>query len=118
MKTKLKVINTIRIFRDGYKINSAPWKAIDQVMLAVDNVMDSVPIFPAAPAIDWKVICKADMDFNKMYLLWGTGWETPDVGFMSEWGIIYSAYPDENGGTCTLDNVTHYAEFNKPEGVE
>lgn len=68
---------------------------------------------PITPAIDWKPINIDEMKEYKDYLLWSEEYLYPIVGYVDVLGKFIRLSQGKY-----MDAVTHYAEFNKPEGAE
>ncbi len=79
----------------------------------VIHVLSEILANHTIPAIDWKPINITQMKVGRNYLLWDECHVCPIAGFMDASGDLIKLSSGR-----VLNDVTHYAEFNKPEGVE
>lgn len=113
MNSKQNIVKLLNVLKDTYP-KSRAFQAHDAVDRAI-RIVDAVTSL--TPALDWKPINITQMETLKPYLLWCAEIDVPDVGYMDILGKFYSSLYDTNlFDECELKNVTHYAEFNKPEG--
>lgn len=93
----------------------------ENAIYVVNEMLNEDPVQPMTPAIEWKPINITQIKVGEHYLLWGHKWECPDVAQLSGSGYFISErtemYDDERV-TYRESDLTHYAEFNKPEGTE
>lgn len=119
MNNKQQVIGALKVLQNSYGV-AASHKQNIAVARAID-IVEAVMIDSPAPALDWNPINITQMKPGQDYLLWGHKWSSPDVGFLTSAGYFISerteAYDDERI-TYREADLTHYAEFNKPEGIE
>jgi hypothetical protein len=74
---------------------------------------DTVRTNKPTPAIDWKPINKDELEPYKDYLLWSEEYSIPIAGYIDNTG----SFTKLSTGAF-LEDVTHYVDFNKPEGVD
>lgn len=118
MNSKQNIVKLLNVLKDTYP-KSRAFQAHDAVDRAI-RIVNAVTSL--TPAIEWKPFNKDEMEVGKWYLICGIKWDYPDIGKLLDSGLIESGNAeDEWGGAPYLygvEDVTHYAEFNKPEGVE
>lgn len=114
MNNKQQVIGALKVLLNAYSTVNNPQVhyAVQRAIDIVEAVMSNVT-YPSAPAIDWKPINITQMVVHKDYLIMSDSLVAPTVGYVSSNGTIHKLV---NG--AIIDEPTHYAEYNLPEGVE
>jgi hypothetical protein len=113
---KDKLLQQLRKELDNLAPDTHFKRGYAHAIIDVDHFRDE-----PTPALDWKPINITQMQPDKDYLVWGHKWSAPDVAYLTGAGYFISerteVYDDERV-TYREAELTHYAEFNKPEGME
>jgi hypothetical protein len=105
---KAKLLEQLRKECDDLTLDTHFKRGYAHAIVDVDHFPDD-----PTPAIDWKPINITQMKVGRNYLLWDECHVCPIAGFMDASGDLIKLSSGR-----VLNDVTHYAEFNKPEGVE
>jgi hypothetical protein len=121
MNNKQQVIGALKVLKDSYGVAASAKQniAVGRAIALVDVVMNDTPTKDVI-GIDWKPLDITQMIIKKPYLLAGLGWTAPDVGVLLDTGFIesWNLNGDAEYILYDRDKISHYAEFNMPEGGE
>lgn len=103
---KDKLLQQMRKERDQMLQDTHFKRAYNHAILDVEKFQDE-----PTPAIDWKPIKKDELEPYKDYLLWSEEYSIPIAGYVDTEGNFTKLSTG-----AFLEDVTHYVDFNKPEG--